>query len=230
MDIGCVKEGWIEILDQFFASSKGKRLEKFLEEEHAKGEPIYPPDPLRALKLVGPDEVKVVIVGQDPYHGPGQANGLAFSVNPDIPIPGSLRNIFKEIGHEYGGAEFRNGDLTNWARQGVLLINSVLTVTQGQPGRHAGKGWEELTDSLLKVTARAGRPVVYMLWGNYAKRKAPLIKEHGGRVLILESNHPSPLSALRPPKPFIGNGHFKSANDWLEANGESPIQWCERNF
>jgi uracil-DNA glycosylase len=162
--------------------------------------------------------VHAVILGQDPYHGPGQAEGLAFSVAEGVKLPPSLRNIFKEL-----GCQPATGSLGDWARRGVLLLNASLTVEQGLPGSHAKKGWEELTDALLAEVARHASPCVYMLWGAHAQAKGPLIEQtaaaHGREVLVLQANHPSPLSAARPPVPFLGCGHFREASAWLQARG-----------
>lgn len=176
-----------------------------------------------AFRAVGtPDDVRVCILGQDPYHGPGQANGLAFSVSKGMPIPPSLRNIYKEIARDCGGTPPAHGDLTAWARQGVLLLNDVLSVEEGKAGSHGRLGWQEVTRSALSALDR--RPVVFLLWGRHARshrdRLAALHPEH----LILEAAHPSPLSAHRG---FLGCGHFGQVNRWLEDRGESPVTWFD---
>jgi len=204
------------------------RLDAMLAERLAAGACIFPLRPFRALVEIPPDEVKVVIVGQDPYHGPNQAQGLAFSVPDFCPTPPSLRNMFKELALEYGEPETppRNS-LVRWARQGVLLLNTSLTVEAHQPASHARKGWEHITDALIMRVLREARPKVLMLWGSHAQARRALLdmQPPAGPVEVLAANHPSPLSALRPPRPFIGCGHFRQANDWLQAHGESGIDW-----
>lgn len=162
----------------------------------------------------------MVILGQDPYHGPGQAEGLSFSVPKGQRIPPSLRNIYKELQRDLGIPPASHGHLAAWARQGVLLLNSVLTVEAGRAGSHAGRGWEAFTDAVIGTIGALDRPVVFLLWGAYAQRKAPLILSP--RALILTAPHPSPLSAHRG---FLGCGHFSAANDFLTAQGASPIDW-----
>lgn len=226
-------EVWKKEFDAFFALPEGKSLLGFLSQRLREGAVVYPPDPYRVFRLTKPEDVRVVILGQDPYHGPGQAVGMAFSVPEDCPkLPPSLRTIFKEIAREGEGDEptkETSGDLSEWVRQGVLLMNTVLTVEDGRPLLHAGKGWETLTDRLIERVIGAGRPVVFMLWGAQAQKKKDVIGERarrsGGEVLVLTSNHPSPLSALRGPEPFIGCGHFRAANDWLAAHGRGTIGW-----
>ena len=179
---------------------------------------IFPPQPLRALELTPPTEVRLVILGQDPYHGRGQAEGLAFSVAPGVTLPPSLRNIFKELQRDLGtpppAFPVPGGSLVSWARQGVLLLNTCLTVEQGQPSSHTGKGWERLTDAVIKTVSEHSEHVVFMLWGSHAQSKRALID--GSRHLVLCANHPSPLSAMRPPQPFIGCGHFSQARVWRD--------------
>ena len=202
-----------------------------IRERLANGAVIYPSEPYRALALTPLRQVKVVILGQDPYHGPGQAQGLAFSVVPGVRLPPSLRNIFKEIAQDPQlgtAAEIpRNGSLEPWARQGVLLLNTCLTVEAGLPGSHARRGWEALTDQLIGQIAGQSGPVVFMLWGAHAQAKQPLIDASAfkSRHLVLTANHPSPLSALRGPQPFMGCRHFSLANNFLQRQGLSPIQW-----
>ena len=204
------------------------RLDAMLAERLAAGACIFPLRPFRALIETPPEAVQVVIVGQDPYHGPNQAQGLAFSVPDFCPTPPSLRNMFKEIAREYGAPEQppRNS-LVRWARQGVLLLNTSLTVEAHQPASHAKKGWEHITDALIMRVLREARPKVLLLWGSHAQARRALLdmQPPAGPVEVLMSNHPSPLSALRPPRPFIGCGHFRQANDWLQAHGESGIDW-----
>ena len=218
-----VAPDWRPIVDAFLDSSAGLQLASFIRDRLAAGATIYPPRPLRALELTPLQRVRVVILGQDPYHRPGQAEGLAFSVAPGVRLPPSLRNIFKELRRSPEDPLPAQGSLIGWARRGVLLLNASLTVEEGQPGSHAGKGWEVLTDALIAEVAARASPCVYMLWGAHAQAKASLIKataqRHGREVLVLQANHPSPLSANRPPVPFLGCGHFAQASDWLVARG-----------
>jgi len=211
-----VAPGWRPLANEFFASETGQKLLAFLRGRLADGAVIFPPRPLRALELTPPDEVRVVILGQDPYHGRGQAEGLAFSVAPGVPLPPSLRNIFKELQRDLGTPPpdfpVPGGSLVSWATQGVLLLNTCLTVEEGRPASHAGKGWETLTDGVIRQVSDGERPVVFMLWGAHAQSKRSLIDESRHKVLL--ANHPSPLSALRPPLPFIGCGHFSQAREW----------------
>ena len=217
-----VAAGWQPVVDAFFASTKGQQLAQYVDQRLAAGAVVFPPDPLRALKLTPPDAVRVVILGQDPYHGQGQAEGLAFSVAPGQRLPPSLRNIFKEMERDLGTPfppfPDPGGSLVKWATHGVLLLNTCLTVEEGQAASHSGKGWEQLTDAVIQHIAEGARPVVFMLWGNHAQSKRALIPADRGH-LVLCSNHPSPLSALRPPVPFIGNGHFGQAKAFRELHG-----------
>lgn len=212
---------WDEVLGPEFEKEYYQKLRSFLDQEYAH-KTIYPParDLYNALRITSYRDTKVVILGQDPYHEPGQAMGLSFSVRKGIPLPPSLRNIYKELHDELGCSIPHSGDLTPWARQGVLLLNAVLTVEEGRAGSHAGKGWETLTDTIIAKLDEKEGPLVYLLWGRYARNKKALLKnpEH----LILESAHPSPLSASYG---FFGNGHFRKANAYLSANGEVPIDW-----
>ena len=231
-----VADDWRLLVNAFLHSETGRGLGQFMRVRLAAGALIYPPQPFRALELTPLAQVKVVILGQDPYHGPGQAEGLAFSVAPGVKPPPSLRNLFKEIARyplAGGGATPLPGDgsLVRWAQQGVLLLNTSLTVEEGCPTSHAKRGWEALTDAIVKVVAATASPVVFMLWGAHAQAKQGLIeasrREGGGAAhrLVLTANHPSPLSALRPPKPFIGCGHFGLANAFLAQHGASSICW-----
>ncbi len=217
-----VAPGWQALVDRFFESQTGIQLLAFLRQRLAAGAAIFPPQPLRALELSPPDKVRVVILGQDPYHGRGQAEGLAFSVPPGVALPPSLRNIFKELERDLGAPPppfpSPGGSLVRWARQGVLLLNTCLTVEEGQPASHAGKGWEVLTDAIIKDVSDHSEHVVFMLWGNHAQSKRKLID--ASRHLILCANHPSPLSALRPPLPFIGCGHFSQARSWRDQHAK----------
>ena len=223
IDPGNLAVGWRDPVEAFLASEGGGRLGRFLDERRNAGASIYPPQPFAALALTPFDTVRVVILGQDPYHGAGQAHGLAFSVPPGVKPPPSLRNIFLELQRDLGCAPTSSGSLEHWARQGVLLLNAVLTVEDGSPGAHAGRGWEALTADLLRRLADDARPKVFMLWGALAQaRRAGIGEPH----LVLEANHPSPLSARRPPVPFLGCGHFSRANAFLEAKGRGKIEWC----
>ncbi len=220
-------EGWSGVVQPFLSSTAGLRLAAFIAERLAAGAVIYPPRPLRALELTPLPAVKAVILGQDPYHGPGQAEGLAFSVPTGVKLPPSLRNIFKELRGAPDEPVPVQGSLLAWAQRGVLLLNSSLTVEDGQPGSHAKKGWEALTDALLAEVAANSSPCVYMLWGAHAQSKAALIEQtathHGREALVLQANHPSPLSARRPPVPFLGCGHFAVARQWLSARGHPGV-------
>ena len=211
-----VAPGWQPVVQSFFGGAAGQRVLGFLQARLDAGAVVFPPQPLRALELTPPEQVRVVILGQDPYHGRGQAEGLAFSVAPGVPLPPSLRNIFKEMERDLGVAQppFPNpgGSLVKWARNGVLLLNTCLTVEEGQPASHAGQGWEVLTDAVIRHVSEVAQPSVFMLWGSHAQSKRPLIDGHRHKILV--SNHPSPLSALRPPLPFIGCGHFSVARQW----------------
>lgn len=213
-----VAPGWQGLVAHFFESDKGAALLAFLRRRLDSGAVVFPPAPLRALELTPPDAVRVVILGQDPYHGRGQAEGLAFSVAPGVALPPSLRNIFKELQRDLGepppAFPSPGGSLVRWARHGVLLLNTCLTVEEGQPASHSGKGWEVLTDSIIQAVSQNAAPVVFMLWGSHAQSKRALIDAK--RHLVLCANHPSPLSALRPPVPFIGCGHFSQARAWRE--------------
>ena len=218
-----VAAGWQPLVDGFFASAAGVKLQAFLGERLTAGATIFPPQPLRALALTPPEQVRVVILGQDPYHGRGQAEGLAFSVAPGMAIPPSLRNIFKELQRDLGTAPppfpQPGGSLVKWARNGVLLLNTCLTVEEAQPASHAGRGWEVLTDAVIRHVSDVAQPTVFMLWGAHAQSKRPLIDAQ--RHKVLAANHPSPLSALRPPVPFIGCGHFSQARAWREAHTDA---------
>ena len=219
--------GWHGPVASFLASATGQALSVRLRAALASGAVVYPPEPFRALGLTALEDVRVVILGQDPYHGPGQAEGLAFSVAPGVKLPPSLRNIFKELQRSLGLPMPADGSLVRWARQGVLLLNTSLTVQDGQAASHARWGWETLTDALVDLVAARATPVVFMLWGAHAQAKRGLIERAApdGRHLVLQANHPSPLSALRPPQPFMGCDHFRQAQDFLRTNGQKPIDW-----
>ncbi len=208
---------WQPLVAQFAASSAGLALQQYLTARLASGARVYPPQPLRALQLTALAHVKVVILGQDPYHGAGQAEGLAFSVARGVKVPPSLRNMFKERLRDLGLPPPAHGSLQAWAAQGVLLLNTTLTVEDSQPTSHAKQGWEVLTDAVIQACAQKSASVVFMLWGGHAQAKAALIAAHNldKRHTVLMANHPSPLSALRPPAPFMGCGHFGLARTAL---------------
>lgn len=202
------------------------RLKAFLSEQEVQGRLLFPPVDLlfSAFDAAPLKDVRVVILGQDPYHGPGQAHGLSFSVPMGVPVPPSLRNIFKEISQDLLLPKPNHGCLSGWARQGVLLLNAVLTVETGIAGAHRAKGWEQFTDKAIEVLSRESEGVVFMLWGGYAHKKARLID--GSKHLILKSVHPSPLSAYRG---FLGCKHFSQANDYLLGKGREPIDWSVKD-
>jgi uracil-DNA glycosylase len=215
---------WRAHLKPFIESDAYAPLCRFVDGERAAGKTVYPADVFRALRLTSPDEVKVVILGQDPYHGEDrgtpQAHGLAFSVAPNVRTPPSLRNIFKEIAASLGHETPRHGCLDTWAKQGVLLLNTVLTVERDSAASHAKRGWEKCTDTLIHELAMRHDGLVFMLWGAHAQAKRALL---GGKShYVLEAPHPSPLSAHRG---FLGCGHFAKANDYLAQHGRQPIDW-----
>jgi uracil-DNA glycosylase len=216
-----IDESWKKRLDGEFSQPYFNQLREFVRGEYASGA-VYPPanQIFRAFDECPFDTVKVVILGQDPYHGPGQANGLCFAVGADVPRPPSLQNIFKEIEADLGHPISRDPDLSRWARQGVLLLNATLTVRAAQAGSHQNKGWERFTDAAVHALAREREGLVFMLWGAYARRKGAGIDR--GKHLVLECAHPSPLSAHNG---FFGCRHFSKANDWMIARGQAPIEW-----
>jgi uracil-DNA glycosylase len=218
---------WRAALTAFLDAERTAALGAFVAGEYAQ-HTVYPPieDLFAAYRLCPPEQTRVLILGQDPYHGAGQAHGLSFSVREGVRIPPSLRNVFKELAEDIGVAPPAAGDLTGWARQGVLLLNASLTVEDGAPQSHAGRGWELLADALLARVAALPAPVVFMLWGASAQKKRALV-EAAGRHRVLAANHPSPLSALRPPVPFIGSRPFTQANALLAElrPGTEPIRW-----
>lgn len=226
-EVQTLDEGWKPYVADFLASPMGASLSARLTKALSEGKTLYPPDPFRALRLTPLHQVRVVILGQDPYHGPGQAEGLAFSVAPGVRLPPSLRNIFKELQQSLGVPIPSSGSLGHWARQGVLLLNTCLTVEEGHAASHARWGWEALTDALIVAVAQSDRPVVFMLWGAHAQTKKPLIDAIRGaqQHLVLQANHPSPLSALRPPEPFLGCGHFAQAAQFWASRQEKEVQW-----
>jgi uracil-DNA glycosylase len=220
-----VAEDWRPVVDAFLDKPEGLRLAEFVSQRIAAGATIYPVQPFFALALTPLSEVKVVIIGQDPYHGPGQAQGLAFSVAPGLRLPPSLRNIYKELQRDLGLAPAANGCLIHWAKQGVLLLNTSLTVEDAQAGSHAGRGWETLTDEIVRTVERKHDQVVFLLWGAHAQKKLALLTKSAASGRVLSANHPSPLSATRGPVPFIGCGHFGLANRLLQGWGRDPIAW-----
>jgi len=214
---------WQPLLQLWRASAAGQALVRAVDARVRAGAAVYPAQVFRALELTPLPEVRVLILGQDPYHGPGQAEGLAFSVPAGQSPPPSLRNIFKELQRDLGVPQPAQGSLLSWARQGVLLLNSSLTVEEGQAGSHAKLGWQALTDAICVALADDAKLKVFILWGAHAQGKAPLLAR-GGHCL-LSCNHPSPLSALRPPVPFLGCGHFGLANRFLRDAGRAPVDW-----
>ena len=217
---------WAPLVLAWRATPDGQHLLRFVAQRQTEGAVIYPAQVLRALELTSRTAVRVVILGQDPYHGAGQAEGLAFSVPAGIKPPPSLRNVLDEISRSLGVPRPPTGHLGGWARQGVLLLKTSLTVQAGQPAAHAHQGWEPLTDALISATAADPGHKIYLLWGAHAQAKAGLIASAGaGRHRVLMANHPSPLSARRPPLPFIGCGHFSQVQDFLLAHGASTIDW-----
>ena len=223
-----VAPDWQALVADFFASPSGQALGRQLSARLAAGAVVYPPQPLRALELTPLAQVRVVILGQDPYHGPGQAEGLAFSVAPGVKLPPSLRNIHKELARDQSSwTAPADGSLGAWARQGVLLLNTCLTVEDGAPASHAGYGWEALTDRIVRAVVQRAEPVVFMLWGAHAQKVAATagLAAQGSHHLVLSANHPSPLSARRPPVPFLGCGHFSRAQAFLQERGLGELVW-----
>ena len=216
-----IEQSWKQRLNPEFEKDYFKQLISFVKEEYRQGT-VYPPGPciFSAFEHCPFDKVKVVILGQDPYHEPGQAHGLCFSVQDGVKIPPSLDNIYKELNRDLGKPIPNTGDLTKWAEQGVLLLNATLTVEAHKAGSHQGKGWEELTDAAIQALNNQRENIVFMLWGSYAQRKGQFIDRR--KHLVLTAVHPSPLSAYRG---FIGCGHFSQANNYLQQHGLSPIAW-----
>lgn len=221
MDIR-IDASWKDVLKDEFSKEYFIRLTEFIREEYRGATPIYPPARLifNAFDHCPFNDVKVVILGQDPYHGAGQANGLCFSVNKGVAFPPSLNNIFKEIENDTGGKIPQDGDLTRWSDQGVLLLNATLTVRAAQAGSHQRRGWEEFTDAAIRELATRRDNIVFILWGSYAQKKGAFIDRN--RHLVLASPHPSPLSAYQG---FFGNRHFSIANEYLKEHGKEPIIW-----
>jgi uracil-DNA glycosylase len=225
-----VNQGWRQLISDFWSDPAGQALDQKIRAGLTAGRVFFPQTPFRALSLTAFEKVQVVILGQDPYHGPDQAEGLAFSVGPGQKIPPSLRNVFKEIQRDLGvpmPPGSNAGSLVRWSAQGVLLLNTALTVEQSLPASHSNWGWEVLTDKIIKTLATHLEPKAFLLWGAHAQSKSSLIEACSthARHLVLKANHPSPLSALRPPLPFIGCGHFGQVNRWLQAQHKKPIQW-----
>lgn len=216
-----IEESWKQILSAEFEKDYFRQLTDFVRNEY-RSTTVYPPGKLifNAFNLCPFEQVKVVIIGQDPYHGPGQAHGLCFSVNDNVPFPPSLRNIFKEIQDDLGKPIPESGNLTRWAKQGVLLLNATLTVRAHQAGSHQRRGWEEFTDAAIRALAEQREHLVFILWGAYAQKKGAFIDR--SRHLVLTSVHPSPLSAHNG---FFGNRHFSRANEYLQQHGQTSIEW-----
>ena len=217
---------WLEVLEDEFKKPYMLNLRQFLIQEKSKNKIIFPPNEktFSSLQLTSLTEVKLVIIGQDPYHGVGQANGLAFSVEKDTKIPPSLINIYKELGEDINLQPPNHGDLTFWAKQGVLLLNSVLTVVKGEPASHSDKGWEIFTDKVIEILNQKEN-IVFMLWGSYAQKKGSIIDT--SKHCVLKAPHPSPLSAHRG---FFGSKHFSKANQYLTKKGKTPINWTQEEI
>lgn len=216
-----IEQSWKEALQDEFGQEYFAKLTEFVKGEYKNGA-VYPPPKyiFRAFELAPFDKVKVVILGQDPYHGAGQANGLSFAVPPSVRVPPSLQNIFKELEDDIGPAKNKTGDLERWAAQGVLLLNATLTVRASTPGSHQNKGWEQFTDAVIKVLSERREHLAFILWGNYARLKGAHIDR--SRHLVLESPHPSPFSAHSG---FFGSKPFSKTNEYLESHNEKPIDW-----
>ena len=217
-----IEQSWKKALNSEFEKDYFVKLTEFVRGEYLSGKTIYPEPKniFNAFNLCPLDKVKVVIIGQDPYHEPNQAHGLCFSVEQGIALPPSLVNIYKEIESDLGHKSSTSGDLTSWAEQGVLLLNATLTVRAHAAASHTGHGWEIFTDAVIKTVAETRKNIVYMLWGSFAQKKAEMVDKNEN--LVLTSAHPSPLSAYRG---FFGNHHFSRANEYLIANGDKPINW-----
>ena len=217
-----LEPSWKARIGDYLQRDDMQSLAAFLRQRKAAGARVFPPGPeiFAAFDATPFDETRVVILGQDPYHGPGQAHGLCFSVRPGVPVPPSLQNVYKEIERDLGIARPDHGCLLPWAHRGVLLLNAVLTVESGQAGAHAGKGWEGFTDHVVETLDREREGLVFLLWGSYAQKKGAMIDRQRHRVL--KAPHPSPLSAHRG---FLGSGHFSAANQYLARHGQAPIDW-----
>ena len=219
-----LQSDWRPIVEAWRSSGAGCALIEQIDRRVAAGAVVYPAPVFRALDMTPLARTRVVILGQDPYHGEGQAEGLAFSVPPGVPLPPSLRNVFKELRRDLGLSAPTGGHLGAWAARGVLLLNTSLTVEDGAPGSHSKLGWQVLTDAVIDAAARDAMPKVFMLWGTHAQAKAALIEVAPTPHLVLRCNHPSPLAALRPPVPFIGCGHFGAAIRFLERQHHVPVR------
>lgn len=217
-----LEASWKALLQDEFQQPYMQALRQFLRDEKAAGKTIYPPGPdiFNALNSTPFNQVRVVVLGQDPYHGPGQAHGLCFSVQKGVAVPPSLKNIYKELSQDLGLSLPSHGNLSHWAQQGVLLLNAVLTVEAGNAGAHQNKGWERFTDRVVGLLNERREHLVFMLWGSYAQKKGAIIDRR--KHLVLQSAHPSPLSAHRG---FLGNRHFSSANAYLQTHQLPPIDW-----
>ena len=226
--VKALPQAWQAAFESDVVRQTVQQIDHMLQERLAAGVQIFPARPFRVLHELAPQEVKVVLVGQDPYHGPGQAQGLSFSVPDDCRTPPSLRNMFAELKQEYAEQyEPQRNSLVRWARQGVLLLNTALTVEAHQAASHSRCGWSTITDALITRVLQEASPKVFLLWGSQAQAREALLQVHApsGPVHVLKANHPSPLSALRPPRPFMGCGHFAKANRWLESQGVEAIDW-----
>lgn len=215
-------DSWLDVIGEEFEKPYMHKLRAFLVEEKRRNATVYPPGPMmfNAMNITPFDKVKVVLLGQDPYHGPNQAHGLCFSVQRGIQPPPSLVNMYKELHQSLGIPPARHGDLSTWAKQGVLLLNTTLSVRAGQPKSHAGQGWETFTDRIIEVLNDQREGLIFVLWGGHAGKKTALINPQ--KHLILKAPHPSPLSASRG---FFGCGHFAKINEYLRSRGEQPIVW-----
>jgi uracil-DNA glycosylase len=224
VDQGAVRldPSWLDVLGKEFDQPYMKQLKTFLQQQKNSGKVIYPPGSqwFSAFNDTPFDKVRVVILGQDPYHGPDQAHGLCFSVLPGVKVPPSLANIYKELASDLGITQPNHGCLTSWAKQGVLLLNATLTVEQANAGAHQGKGWEQFTDQAIRAINDQSEAVVFLLWGSHAQKKGAFIDQ--SRHLVLKSVHPSPLSAYRG---FLGCKHFSATNSYLQQHGRQPIDW-----
>lgn len=220
-----IEKSWRSFLEEEFKQEYIDKLKDFLREEQKSGKEIYPPSDhvFYALKCTPYEEVKVVIMGQDPYHGPGQAHGLCFSVEKGVPLPPSLKNIYQELVSDLDIPYPKHGCLTSWAKQGVLLLNATLTVRRGEPLSHHGKGWERFTDAIIRTLCQRKDPIVFLLWGRSAQEKCERILDHyKGHHIVLKAAHPSPLSAYSG---FFGTKPFSETNRWLQKWGKEPIDW-----